>query len=399
MSEHCKFCDRPIKGLGMCEAHYCRYKRGARGERLSGPVGGIGGRQPVNIETPDQIEEHGIRSENKNLRKQVNQLLDRHVSDSRYESFIGEVCARKSDPPEWIRQEPKRGKYEVMPTVSFSDWHFDEVVDPKQIQGSNGYNREIAEKRLQNYFRNISDICHRFLAGFEYPGIIMPWLGDNFSGNIHEELKQTNADVMMSSLLYWVGPMVTGLKSLADAFGRVYVPVVVGNHSRNTMKPVNKMRVRDNFDWLWAQIVARELSGDKRISFHISESADYTYRCFNTVYHITHGDQARGGTGIAAQWSPLMLMAVRKLKRVRFDYLVCGHWHRLGQFLKIRANGSGIGYGEYAFHCNFDWEPPQQDLWLTDPHHGIICDFPVHVMSRDEPWNKRSPEKGIPFRG
>jgi len=226
---------------------------------------------------------------------------------------------------------------------------------------------------------------------------VMPWLGDNFAGNIHEELRNTNADVMMSSLLHWVGPMVTGLRSLADAFGRVYVPVVVGNHGRNTQKPISKMRVRDNFDWLWAQIIARELAGDKRITFAVSEAPDYTYTIYNTTYHITHGDQAKGGTGIAAQWSPLMLLAVRKLKRIRFDYLVCGHWHRLGQFLKIRANGSGKGYDEYAFNSNFDWEPPQQDLWLTDPNHSIVCDFPVHVMSKDEPWNQRADKKRLPF--
>ena len=40
----------------------------------------------------------------------------------------------------------------------------------------------------------------------------MPWLGDNFSGNIHEELRNTNADVMLSSLLHWIGPVVAGLR-------------------------------------------------------------------------------------------------------------------------------------------------------------------------------------------
>ena len=92
-----------------------------------------------------------------------------------------------------------------------------------------------------------------------------------------------------------------------------------------------------------------------------------------------------------------MIMVARKAKRTQFDYLICGHWHRLSQFMKVRVNGSGVGYNEYAFHGNFDWEPPQQDLWLTDPQHGIVADFPVHVMAKDEPWVAKRPA-GEPFK-
>ncbi len=152
------------------------------------------------------------------------------------------------------------------------------------------------------------------------------------------------------------------------------------------IKPIHKNRVRDNFDWLFAQIVARELAGDKRITFAISESPDFAYSVYNTSYHLTHGDQAKGGSGIAAQLSPLMIMVARKMKRFKFDYLVCGHWHRLSSFMKVRCNGSLVGYNEYAFNGNFEYEPPQQDLWLTDPQHGVVGSFPIHVQSSQEPW-------------
>jgi len=276
------------------------------------------------------VAKDGVRE----LRKQLNGALGRQVFNQRYQDFVADVAAHPVIVPPWVTTPPSRKQHVVVPTAAFSDWHFDERVFPEQIQNANGYGREIAGRRLRNYFQNVIDVSHKFLAGFRYPGIVWPWLGDLFSSNIHEELRNTNADVMLSSLLHWAGPMAAGARQLADAFGRVYISVVVGNHGRNTMKPIHKMRVRDNFDLLFAQIVARELAGDKRITFAISEAPDLTYSVFNTTYQITHGDQARGGSGIAAQWSPLMLLAVRKLKRVRFDYLVCGHWHRLGSFLK-----------------------------------------------------------------
>ncbi|WP_321471166.1 hypothetical protein [uncultured Paludibaculum sp.] len=342
----------------------------------------------ANADPADAVQEHRLKLENKELKARLNATLDGVVADERYQQFIADVTSRRIIIPEWIGKPAGREKHEVMPSVSFSDWHLDEVVKPEQVQYKNAYNRAIAEVRLKNFFQNTTDICFKYLGGFRYPGIVMPWLGDNFSGNIHEELRTTNADVLLSSLLYWIAPMASGLRHLADAFGKVYVPVVVGNHGRTTLKPIHKNRTRDNFDWLFAQMVAREVAGDKRITFAISESPDFLYRVYNTTYLMTHGDQAKGGSGIAAQLSPLMIMVARKMKREKFDYLVCGHWHRLASFMKVRCNGSGKGYDEYAFNSNFEFEPPQQDLWLTDPRHGVVGSVPVHVQSSQEAWVK-----------
>jgi hypothetical protein len=354
-------------------------------------------RAPKGAEQLTPLQEHRLKIENRELREQLNGVLGEQVFNQRYQDFIAAVDARKVAIPSWIKQIPAKGSREVMPTAAMSDWHLDEVVRPEQVQNLNAYNRDIAEQRLHNFFQNTEDICFKYLSGFKFPGLVLPWLGDMFSGNIHEELRATNADVVLSSLLHWVGPMVSGVRRMADVFGKVYIPVVVGNHGRNTIKPIHKNRVRDNFDWLFAQIVSRELSGDKRVTFDISESPDFAYNVYTTAYHITHGDQAKGGSGIAAQLSPLMIMVARKMKRSRFDYLVCGHWHRLSSFMKVRVNGSGVGYNEYAFNGNFEYEPPQQDLWLTDPQYGIVGSFPVHVQSSQEPWLLQAKASALPI--
>jgi hypothetical protein len=342
------------------------------------------------------IEARELRQQIRELRAQLDAALAQQVFNKRYEDFVAGTLSQDVVIPEWVSRPASSEKHLVMPTASFSDWHLDEVVAPEAVQCLNGYDRRIAENRLRNYFQNGVDIAFDFLKGFRYPGIVMPWLGDTFSGNIHEELRNTNADVMLSSLLHWVGPIAAGLRMWAEAFGHVWIPVVPGNHGRNTVRPIHKNRVRDNFDWLFAQIVSRELAGDRRIQFAISESPEFTYETFGTRYHILHGDQAKGGTGIAAQWSPLMLLCARRMKRHQFDYMVCGHWHTLGQFLRIRANGSGIGISEYSFNGPYELQPPLQDFWLTDPRHGIVCDFPVHVASKDEPWMRDKPAVGKP---
>src|SRR5207253_7448208 len=108
-----------------------------------------------------------------------------------------------------------------------------------------------------------------------------------------------------------------------------------GNHGRN---PLNKRspakgRARDNFDTLMGWLLARDFAGDARVEFNVSESADTARQVYGTTFLLTHGDQARGGSGIAGALSPLMLLSHRKGKRQSavgqpYDVMVCGHWHQ-----------------------------------------------------------------------
>jgi hypothetical protein len=138
--------------------------------------------------------------------------------------------------------------------------------------------------------------------------------------------------------------------SLAASF----CPCVVGNHGRRQRKPHAKNRAQDNFDFFFYHLLAKLLSGEKGISFAISEAADQPYIVYNTRYLLTHGDQFRGGSGIAGMLSPLMIGDARKRQREQavrrpYDYMIMGHWHQLGFLRGLIVNGSLKGYDEYAF--------------------------------------------------
>ncbi len=348
--------------------------------------------------SPDQafslLAVEDLRNQNKILKRQLSEALSKQVMDSRFQKFVGDVASATAPPaPDWTRQPPdsKLDKY-VIPTAFLSDTHFDEVIDPAQINHVNAYNRVIALDRLKRFFERTVKLGTKYFAGLTYPGICLPLGGDMFSGNIHEELKHTNEVHLCESILDWLGPMEAGIKTLADCYGAVYLPAVVGNHTRMTMKPVHKGRVRDNVDWLFYCLLARELSGDKRIKFAISESADFQYSLYGTRYNLTHGDQFRGGSGIAGLLSPLMIGDARKRKRAQatnllYDYLLMAHWHQLAQFRSVIVNGSIKGYDEYASDNNFDFEPPQQAWFLTSAERRPIWGFtPIHCTSKDDPY-------------
>jgi hypothetical protein len=212
-------------------------------------------------------------------------------------------------------------------------------------------------------------------------------LGDMFSGNIHEELRQTNADVLLSSLLHWIGPTAAGLRLLADEFGQVWANGwMAGNHGRMTHKPIAKNRVRDNVDWLFAQLVKRELeqSGEKRVHFTIAESHKHLFQVYNTRFMATHGDEARGGSGIAGMLSPQLIAMSRMKKMYDFDVWLLGHWHYQADYRGLRVVGSGKGYDEYALISNFDYQEPKQDFFLLDPRRGVCANWPIFLEDAPE---------------
>ncbi len=120
------------------------------------------------------------------------------------------------------------------------------------------------------------------------------------SGDIHEELVETNETPLMPTLIDLMGVLMWALKTMADEFGQVFVPCVVGNHGRNTRKPRMKNMVYSNFDWLLYSFLAKHFENDKRLTFMIPEGADADYMVLGHRYRLSHGDRlgVKGGDGI-----------------------------------------------------------------------------------------------------
>lgn len=284
--------------------------------------------------------------------------------------------------PNWMCKTTKDHGLTGTPTLFLSDLHWGEYVDPDQIGGVNTYSMQIAKERLQQTVSTTVDLLKTYIAKPNYPGIVVALGGDLFSGDIHEELSETNEATTMESFLDLQGNLMRALTILADEFGHVFVPVVVGNHGRTSRKPRAKGAVKTNFDWLLGKQLELGLKHDKRITFRVSESLDTQYKIYGTRYNLTHGDQFSGGSGIAGILSPLMLGDHRKRKRQMaigqpYDYMLCGHWHSLFNGRGLIINGSLKGYDEYAYRMNFQFEHPGQALWITHPEHDITYWMPV----------------------
>jgi len=299
--------------------------------------------------------------------------------------------------PEWLlpRVEKKNEVHRGTLLSMISDLHSGEVVNPAELGGYNKYNLKIAEMRTRRFFARTVRVARNYLAGVRYDGIVLVLGGDLVSGDIHDELIETNECSTLESIYVTVPWMVSGIEMLREEFGKVHVVSVPGNHGRNSKKPRHKKRSENNADTLIAKFTAREFQGDDRVTFDIPESTDVDFAVYGSVFSVEHGDNLRfNGTSEIGSIGPVKRGTLRKTKKRQeqgrpFKTALYGHFH---QFVPAYTqgfimNGSVKGYDEYASDGQFAPEPAQQFLAVVTPEHGITVTAPLFVADRDaEGW-------------
>lgn len=338
-----------------------------------------------------QIEDKRLRRERDAAVHRAEELQKQLTAANRALTVIDRSEQLDLSPPRWLSPEAPKKKAATV-VAMLSDTHFDEVVLPEEVDFLNCYNREIAVKRLEAWSRGLVKMSRHYLAGMKYDGCVLILGGDIFSGDIHEELAETNEDTMIGSLLFWSEQIAAAVEMLATEFGKVHVASVVGNHGRTSRKPRMKLRAKTNFDWLLAKMVQRHFASDKRVTFVIPEGADAFFHVYQHGQLITHGDQATGGAGIGGIYPPIMRLRARKAQRYlatgqNFSTLWMGHWHQYLPSPSLIVNGSLKGLDEYAFINNFGHEVPQQAMAIITPEHGITVQAPIFCQNRKrEGW-------------
>jgi hypothetical protein len=300
---------------------------------------------------------------------------------------------KKMDPPEFLTPKSPSSGHHAIPVLDVSDVHWGEVVDPAQVQGVNAFDVRIAKMRVRLLFEKAVTLARDYMKGVVYDGIQVVFGGDIVSGNIHD-LRETNEETALESMFGSAEHLMAGLRLLADEFKRVHVVCVVGNHGRSTVKPIYKNRVRDSLDWGVYNLIRLRLEGDDRITMQVGDAVSDRVQVYGVRYVVNHGESFRGGSGIAAELSPLLLGVHRLKKREQdvghpFDVMITHHRHRgiPTPGLGVMLNGCVVGYNEMAFDEVLGYQEPEQNFWLTTPEKGISIVAPICLLDRKaEGW-------------
>lgn len=275
------------------------------------------------------------------------------------------------------------------PMTMWSDWHWGETVDLDETGGINEFNHGIALTRVDRLVNNTLNLLKNY-GGLspEYPGIYVCLGGDILSGGIHDELVETNWAPAVGQAFEAHSVIAGALLRLADEFGAVHVPCVVGNHGRNAKKPRAKLRVRENSEYYLYKALERHFSQDRRFHFTVAEQTDIQFEVYGHRFLLTHGDAlgTKGGDGIIGAIGPIQRGAVKIGVAERragrdFDTMIIGHWHTAqprGDMFPVIVNGTLKGYDEYArVFLRAPPGRPSQQLWLVTPKHGLAAQWSV----------------------
>jgi hypothetical protein len=312
---------------------------------------------------------------------------------------MGGIFQRPISIPEWTL--PGGGEAgRAVGLIHLSDLHCGEVVRLEEAAGINEYDPDIFRRRLRRMIDASIRILPRWSSDCELKGVVVALNGDLISGDIHAELRETNALTSHEQVALATDEIAAGIRMLADRFDAVLVTVTPGNHGRTTEKTHAKRMAALSYDIMIGNILAREFAGDGRITVNTASGADIVFPLFGWSVLQTHGDSmgTGGGQGFAGPELPIV-RGGKKIKLSgfatgeRYDIILTAHYHTSSNPGTVLANGSMVGYSEYSLRIRGLPEPPQQWLALIHEKWGLRERVPVVL---EDPSPPRRPRIRVP---
>lgn len=272
---------------------------------------------------------------------------------------------------------PKGADGEATAVAVASDWHVEETVDPRTVNGLNEYNLDIAEKRIGNFFKNVVRLTRIQRQGVKIDRLMLVLGGDFMSGYIHDELVELNELSPTQTVLWLQDQLSSGIKMLEKEFSEIVIPCVYGNHGRNTKKPRHATGAANSYEWMMYKTLEKYLGSNA--SWHISDGYHLLVDLYGRTLRIHHGDGLKYQGGIGGLTIPVEKAIASWNKGVTADLDIFGHWHQSQQNPKWISNGSLIGFNAYSVAIKAAFEPPSQTFFLFDKRHGRTGTFPIFV--------------------
>lgn len=292
--------------------------------------------------------------------------------------------------PEWtIPTENENNTSNSIPVLMVSDLHYGENVNPREVPNGNCYSPEVAKARWDRLINNT--IQKTRAKEKTSKGIVICFLGDDISGDIHDELKETNNKTPIDACMEVAAQKVKMIKTFEKEFGKVWVISVMGNHGRTTKKPQSKGLAEHNYDSLVAAIIQKQLDDDNNITFYTPKSGEAYFELSGHNFLATHGDRigSRGGQGFIG-CSATIARGQHKTRQAYaqigkpIDWLLIGHFHTPMQLEHTIANGTTVGYSQYARDLKLEPAYPSQTLFYVNDKYGVTDVSRIYVTNDEE---------------
>lgn len=323
-----------------------------------------------------KLENAKLEQRIKELEKDQKSKYGEHVFGERVVDAIEKAALTRDVKYEPTQYKTKHGKTPHEFALQWSDPHAGEVVNLEEMNGINEYNYDILLKRHDKLRKSL--FSYQDNRTFPVETLHLWMLGDNVTGNIHPELIETNEFPQAEAAVQFALDASEWVESLKEAFKKIVIHGVVGNHGRFTIKKKAKTGY-DSLDWMIYQTMGVALRNDPNIEMNVGISQMQVVEIANRNVLLWHGDGVRSSM-VGVPWGGL----IRRFTNLQSQFTAIGqplymasvgHFHQLNCVQSpagiIAMNGSIIGPTEHSMREFGHGAPAQQQLLTFHPTKGL----------------------------
>lgn len=321
--------------------------------------------------------------------RRTREKLERRQKDAAYDAALARIAelegqvalltALRERKPQKPLKPSKRTTSEATAVLVLSDWHCEERVDPKSVNGMNDFDLQIAEQRIARVFDKSLMLLEdaRHLAKIDT--LVVAVLGDLISSRIHEELVETTQLAPLEAMIFASDNLERGMRTLLEHSGvsQIVVPTAHGNHGRTTHKMRHATSAANSYEYNAYRHLARRFDGDNRIRFQIGTGYHNWLEIEGQQCRFHHGDSMKYNGGVGGITIPVSKSIAQWNKSRRAAYDFFGHFHQFTWNNRWVCNGSLIGYSAYALSIKAEYEEPRQTFAVIDKERGLTRVLPI----------------------
>lgn len=329
------------------------------------------------VDPPEEVR--ALRKQLQSARLRLNQYKREQGSLFSLVRDIGDSVVSLA-PPKLVYPKPSKQKVKkpVALCVHNTDWHMGAQQDSDEIEGFNEFSPRLLSNRIISpryglvpHLLTWTEL-HRSAYVVDECRVLVT--GDLVSGDIHEELRVTNAYPVPVQVVKAGELLASEISLLSPHFEKVIVDFVLAdNHGRLTKRPQHKEAGFNSFNYPLAYIAKKMLLNHKNVVFNIYPKEQQVVSVKGRKYLICHGHQVRGWAGFP-YYGLQRKVGKEAMKRMRknlgkFDRIVLGHYHAPLQHPHYWIGGSASGTDAYD-HSEGREADPVQSAWFVHPKHG-----------------------------
>ncbi len=262
-----------------------------------------------------------------------------------------------------------------------TDWHVEEQVFEKAVNGKNKFDLTIAEARIKRFYSGIVEEIEHQNHRKVVSELWHPLLGDLISGYIHEELMESNTLSPVEACVFVQEMVCSGIDFLLKETNLpIFVPTCCGNHGRTTKKKRIKTSHKNSFEWLLYMTMAKYYRSNPKVTWIIGEGYHNVCEIMGRMVRFHHGDGLRYNGGIGGITIPVNKSIAQWQKVQAVDFDIFGHWHQyLYHYPTWICCPCLIGYTEFAVEIKAEFQHPAQAFFVVDKGLGISMSTPIYL--------------------